>query len=139
MQNYSSMKLEFLALKWAVAEKFREYLLGQKCLVYTDNNPLSHLQTAKLGALEQRWANQLADFDLEIKYKPGRSNINADALSRKNTASVAELAMTTAILKELYQCAFDSQRVVVSETISAFPEQPRENLGALQEADPVIG
>ncbi len=44
--DYSSMKLEFLALKWAVAEKFREYLLGEMCLVYTDNNPLSHLQTA---------------------------------------------------------------------------------------------
>ncbi|TWW54009.1 Retrovirus-related Pol polyprotein from transposon opus [Takifugu flavidus] len=52
MSNYSSMKLEFLALKWAVTEKFREYLLGHKCIVYTDNNPLSHLQSAKLGAAE---------------------------------------------------------------------------------------
>lgn len=32
MENYSSMKLEFLALKWAMTEKFREYLLGNKCL-----------------------------------------------------------------------------------------------------------
>lgn len=43
MENYSLMK-------WA--KKFREYLLGQYCTVYTDN-PLSYLQTAKLGALEQ--------------------------------------------------------------------------------------
>lgn len=49
MQNYSSMKLEFLALKWAVTEKFQEYLLGQKCIVHTDNSPFSHLQTAKLN------------------------------------------------------------------------------------------
>lgn len=139
MQNYSSMKLEFLALKWAVSEKFREYLLGQKCLVYTDNNPLSHLRTAKLGALEQRWANQLADFDLEIRYKPGRSNVNADALSRKNATSVAELAITTVLPKELYQYAHDSQHVVMSKTISALPVQPRENLSVLQETDPVIG
>ena len=55
MKNYSSMKLEMLALKWAVVEKFRGYLLGSKFTVYTDNNPLSHLQTAKLGALQQRW------------------------------------------------------------------------------------
>lgn len=48
--NYSSIKLEFLALKWAMSEKFREYLLGHKCIVYTDNNPLSHLFRAKLGA-----------------------------------------------------------------------------------------
>lgn len=46
--NYSSMKLELLALKWAVAEKFRGYLLGSTFVVLTDNNPLFHLQTAKL-------------------------------------------------------------------------------------------
>ncbi|KAI5107461.1 hypothetical protein C0J45_3099, partial [Silurus meridionalis] len=80
--NYSSMKLEFLALKWAMTEKFREYLWGQKCIVFTDNNPLSHLSSAKLGATEQRWAAQLAVFDFEIRYRPGKSNGNADALSR---------------------------------------------------------
>lgn len=67
MPNYSSMKLEFLALKWAMTEKFCEYLLGQKCVVWTDNNPLSHLNTAKLGTTEQRWAAQLAAFDFSIQ------------------------------------------------------------------------
>lgn len=86
MSNYSSMELEFLALKWAMAEKFREYLLGHKCLVYTDNNPLSYLQSAKLGATEQRLAAQLAAFDFDIKYRSGRSNRNADALSRQYVA-----------------------------------------------------
>lgn len=76
------MKLEFLALKWAMTEKFREYLLGHKCIVFTDNNPLSHLETAKLGAIEQRWVAQLASFDFEIRYHSGKSNINADAFSR---------------------------------------------------------
>lgn len=56
MSNYSSMKLEFVALKWAMTEKFREYLLGHKCIVSTDNNLLSHLFTATLGATEQRLA-----------------------------------------------------------------------------------
>ncbi|KAI4874714.1 hypothetical protein NFI96_007693 [Prochilodus magdalenae] len=83
MSNYSSMKLELLGLKWAVTEKFREYLLGAKFTVFTDNNPLSYLQTAKLGAVEQRWASQLALFDFEIKYRPGGANRNADALSRQ--------------------------------------------------------
>ncbi|KAL0161382.1 hypothetical protein M9458_045107, partial [Cirrhinus mrigala] len=68
--NYSSMKLEFLALKWAMTEKFREYLLGHRCVVFTDNNPLSHLESAKLGATEQRWAAQVAVFDFEIRYRP---------------------------------------------------------------------
>ncbi|KAI2665182.1 Retrovirus-related Pol polyprotein from transposon 17.6 [Labeo rohita] len=86
MSNYSSMKLEFLSLKWAMAEKFREYLLGNRCVVYTDNNPLSHLTSAKLGATEQRWAAQLASFDFEVRYHSGRPKQNADVLSRQSRA-----------------------------------------------------
>lgn len=81
--NYSSFKLEFLAVKWAMTEKFKEYLLGAKVTVFTDNNPLSHLQTATLGGIEQRWAARLANYDYIIQYRPGRHNANADALSRK--------------------------------------------------------
>lgn len=69
--------------KWAMGEKFREYLLGHKCLFFTDNNPLSYLGSAKLGAMEQRWASQLAAFDFEIRYHSGRANNNADALSHQ--------------------------------------------------------
>ena len=79
--NYSSFKLEMLALKWAVTEKFRSYLLGSQFEVLTDNNPLAHFKTSHLGALEQRWAAQLAQFDFTVRYKPGRNN-RADALSR---------------------------------------------------------
>lgn len=60
------MKLEFLALKWAMSDKFREYLLGHKCIVFTDNNPLSHLSSAKLGALEQHWVAEFMSFNFEI-------------------------------------------------------------------------
>lgn len=80
MTNYSAIKLELLALKWAMTEKFREYLLGHKVTVYTDNNPLRYLESAKLGAVEQRWVSQLALFDYELK--PGTANRNADVLSR---------------------------------------------------------
>ena len=80
--NYSSFKLELLALKWAVTEKFKDYLAGAKFTIYTDNNPVAHLQTARLGAVEQRWAAQLASFTFDIKYRPGKNNANADALSR---------------------------------------------------------
>ena len=68
MENYSSMKQEFLALKWAVTEKFRSYLLGAEFEVLSNNYPLSHLETAKHGALEQRWAFQLALFNFKITY-----------------------------------------------------------------------
>ena len=80
MQNYSSRKLELLALKWSVTEKFKDYLLGSKFTVFTDNNPLTHLDNAKLGAVEQRWVADLAPFDFELKFRRGRDNGNADAL-----------------------------------------------------------
>lgn len=80
--NYSSFKLELLALKWAVTEKFKDYLMGVKFTVFTDNNPVAHLRTAQLGATEQRWVAKLSAFDFDVKYRAGRENVNADALSR---------------------------------------------------------
>ncbi|KAL7833635.1 hypothetical protein AOLI_G00285950 [Acnodon oligacanthus] len=74
MDNYSSMKLELLAVKWAVTKKFREYLLGAQFTILSDNNPLSYLHTAKLRTTEQRWTLQLPAFNFTIKYHPGRSN-----------------------------------------------------------------
>lgn len=68
-----------------MAEKF---LTGAQFTVYTDNNPVAHLQIARLGAVEQRWASQLASFNFDIKYRPGKSNANADALSRFPVTSV---------------------------------------------------
>ena len=53
-QNYDAHKLEFLALKWSVTERFHEYLYGGHFEVYTDNNPLTYvLTTAKLDATGQ--------------------------------------------------------------------------------------
>ena len=55
MERYSSMKLELLGMKWVVTKKFCDYLLGSKFVVFTDNNPLAHLKSAKLGDVEQCW------------------------------------------------------------------------------------
>ena len=81
IRNYSSAKLELLALKWAVTEKFRDYLLGLKFTVYTNNNPLAYIQTSKLGASQICWLIKLALFDFNIIYRSGKSNQAADALS----------------------------------------------------------
>ena len=77
-------KLEFLALKWAITEQFRDYLYyAPHFTVYTDNNPLTYvLTTARLNATGHRWVAELADFHFTIKYRPGTANRDADALSR---------------------------------------------------------
>ena len=82
--NYPAHKLEFLALKWALCEKFHEYLYGTKPFeVFTDNNPLTYVLTsAKLDACGQRWVAKLANYNFSIKYRCGVSNTEADALSR---------------------------------------------------------
>lgn len=77
-------KLEFLAMKWAICERFREYLYhATSFVVYTDNNPLTYvLSTAKLNATTHRWIAELADYNFTIKYRPGRVHRDADGLSR---------------------------------------------------------
>ena len=86
--RYPTHKLEFLALKWAICDKFHDYLYGHKCEVLTDNNPLSYvLTTAKLDATGHRWLAELSTYDFSIKYRSGRQNTDADFLSRLSEVS----------------------------------------------------
>ena len=81
-RNYDAYKLEFLALKWSVTERFHEYLYGGTFEVFTDNNPLTYVLTmAKLDATGQRWVATLANDNFKIFYKVGKLNLDADALS----------------------------------------------------------
>lgn len=164
-RNYSSMKLELLALKWAVTEKFRGYLLGSKFVVFTDNNPLCHLKTAKLGAIEQRWVAQLSVFDFEVKYRPGRSNVAADALSRQEFAGEPETdpdsdldnciavcnviergtVLDTHLVTKGLECCKVRQIRAVSDDISTrqgntptLPGYTRDELISFQASDPTL-
>ena len=80
--KYHSSKLEFLALKWAMTEQFREYLQYQPFLVRTDNNPLTYVMTVpNLDAIGHRWVVAMAGYNFEIEYIYGSDNKVADALS----------------------------------------------------------
>ena len=85
-KNYHlhSGKLEFLALKWAICEQIRDYLYySSSFVVYTDNNPLTYvLSSAKLNATGLRWIGELVDLNFTIRYRPGKTNTDADTLSR---------------------------------------------------------
>ena len=83
MRDYSSAKIELMALKWSVCDKFKDYLLGSKFTVFTDNNPLCYIKSSKLGAAQIRWLSELALYDFDIVYRNGKSNLVADALSRR--------------------------------------------------------
>ena len=84
--HYHSMKLKFLALKWAITEYFKEYLLYQPFLVKTDNNPLTYIMsTPNLDATGHCWVSALAKYDFKLEYQKGGDNAVADALSRVTT------------------------------------------------------
>ena len=83
-RNYPAHKLEFLCLKWSVTEKFHDYLYGNQFEVCTDNNPLTYvLSSAKLDATVHRWLAALSSFNFTLRYRSGKSNGDADGLSRR--------------------------------------------------------
>uniref|UniRef100_A0A8C6LZU9 Gypsy retrotransposon integrase-like protein 1 n=1 Tax=Nothobranchius furzeri TaxID=105023 RepID=A0A8C6LZU9_NOTFU len=93
--RYPAHKIEFLALKWAVTDKFYDHLYGRRFSVQTDNNPLKYvMSSAKLDATGQRWVSRLASFDFDVRYRRGQSNTNADALSRMSNQEVMHILQT---------------------------------------------
>ena len=79
-----SGKLEFLALKWAITEKFRDHLYyAKEFTVFSDNNPLSYvMDSAKLNATGMKCVAELADHNFKVKYRPGKISQDCDYLSR---------------------------------------------------------
>ena len=81
-KNYHLIKLEFLVLKQAVMEHFKEYLPYQPFLVKTDNNPLTYIMmTLNLNATSHQWVGALAQFNFELEYQKGHDNTLVDVLS----------------------------------------------------------
>ena len=84
-RNYHSGKTKFLMLKWAITDHFKEYLIYQPFVVWTDNNPLTYLfTTPNLNACGHWWVASLTNFNFTIKYQHGRKNVATDSLSRVN-------------------------------------------------------
>ena len=123
-KNYHlhSGKLEFLALKWAVTEKFSDYLhYGPAFEVFTDNNPLTYVLTsAKLNASGLRWLAQLSNYQFTIKYRSGKKHIDADYLSRHPTSEFVK------------ECLNKKNKVLTSTDVSVvFNNASKKNADSL--------
>ena len=154
-RNYPAHKLEFLALKWSVTERFHEYLYGGEFEVFTDNNPLTYiLTTAKLDATGQRWVASLANYKFSLFYKPGKNNNDADALSRINwDYGVYEGNANQATVKAIFSAvqnpnrgcheAFLNQAIKIPVTLPPEPKYEErmhnEQWRQEQRNDPVLG
>ncbi|GJT01365.1 putative reverse transcriptase domain-containing protein [Tanacetum coccineum] len=82
-KNYTTHDLELGAVVFAL-KIWRHYLYGTKCTMFTDHKSLQHILNQKeLNMRQRRWLELLSDYDCEIRYHPGKANVVADALSRK--------------------------------------------------------
>nr|GFB45654.1 retrotransposon protein, putative, Ty3-gypsy subclass [Tanacetum cinerariifolium] len=82
-KNYWTHDLELEAVVFAL-KIWRHYLYGTKCTVFTDHKSLQHILDQKeLNMRQRRWLELLSDYDCKIRYHPGKANVVANALSRK--------------------------------------------------------
>ncbi|GJW25348.1 putative reverse transcriptase domain-containing protein [Tanacetum coccineum] len=89
-KNYTTHDLELGAVVFAL-KIWRHYLYGTKCTVFTDHKSLQHILDQKeLNMRQRRWLELLSDYDCDIRYHPGKANVVADALSRKETRTTVK-------------------------------------------------
>ena len=88
--NYSTTEKECLAVLYAV-KQFRPYIQERKFTLMSDHEPLRWIDSVKdLGQRPIRWRLKLTDYEYEFKYKPGKLNTNADALSRNPIVEILD-------------------------------------------------
>nr|GFC61712.1 putative reverse transcriptase domain-containing protein [Tanacetum cinerariifolium] len=96
-KNYTTHDLELGAVVFAL-KMWRHYLYGTKSVIYTDHKSLKHIFDQKeLNMHQRRWIELFSDYECEIRYHPGKANVVADALSRKERAKprrVRAMSMT---------------------------------------------
>ncbi|WVZ71070.1 hypothetical protein U9M48_019696 [Paspalum notatum var. saurae] len=112
--NYPTHDLELLAVVYAL-KKWRHYLLGNTCHIYTDHKSLKYIFTQpELNMRQRRWLELIKDHDLEVHYHPGKANVVADALSRKAHCNfiearptIGDIEIPTALEAELYNLVLE--------------------------------
>ncbi|KAI3808165.1 hypothetical protein L1987_24111 [Smallanthus sonchifolius] len=110
-KNYTTHDLELGAVVFAL-KIWRHYLYGTKCVVFNDHKSLQHIFNQKeLNMRQRRWVELLNDYDCEIRYHPGKANVVADALSRKDHVMLHYARIQTDIQTRI----LEAQHVSVTE------------------------
>ncbi|GJY66249.1 putative reverse transcriptase domain-containing protein, partial [Tanacetum coccineum] len=82
-KNYTTHDLELREVVFAL-KIWRHYLYGTKSVIYTNHKSLQYIFSQKeLNMRQHRWIELFSDYDCEIRYHPGKANVVAGALSRK--------------------------------------------------------
>ncbi|GJT85906.1 putative reverse transcriptase domain-containing protein [Tanacetum coccineum] len=120
-KNYSTHDLELGAMFFAL-KIWRHYLYGTKSIIYTDHKSLHHIFDQKeLNMRQRRWIELFSDYDCEIRYHPRKSNVVADALSRKERVKprrVRAMSMTiqSSVKDKILTALSDVRTIIMDET-----------------------
>ncbi|GJS59336.1 putative reverse transcriptase domain-containing protein [Tanacetum coccineum] len=125
-KNYTTHDLELGAVVFAL-KIWRHYLYGTKCTVFTDHKSLQHILDQKeLNMRQRRWLELLSDYDCEIRYHPGKANVVADALSRKEREPLRVRALVMTIGLDL------PKQILKAQTEARKPENiKKEDVGGI--------
>ncbi|GJT56053.1 putative reverse transcriptase domain-containing protein [Tanacetum coccineum] len=114
-KNYTTHDLELGSVVFAL-KIWRHYLYGTICTVFTDHKSLQHILDQKeLNMRQRHWLELLSDYDCDIRYHPGKANVVADALSRKERIGplrVRALVMTIGLdlPKRILEAQIEAQK-----------------------------
>ncbi|GJV64843.1 putative reverse transcriptase domain-containing protein [Tanacetum coccineum] len=98
-ENYTTHDLDLGAVVFAL-NIWRQYLYGTKSVIYTDHKSLQHIFSQKeLNMRQGRWIELFSDYDCEIQYHPGKANVVAGALSRKERINPKRVRAMNKILQ----------------------------------------
>ncbi|OMO80899.1 reverse transcriptase [Corchorus capsularis] len=124
-RNYPTHDLELAAVVFAL-KILRHYLYGEKCEIFTDHKSLKYIFTQKeINMRQRRWLELLKDYDLTISYHPGKANVVADALSRKNHGNLAALLTSQrSILDDLIRMEIGVRKHGIEGMLASLRIQP---------------
>ncbi|GJR12912.1 hypothetical protein Tco_0795564 [Tanacetum coccineum] len=115
-ENYPTHDLEFAAVVFAL-KICRHYLYGVKFIIYTDYRSLQYFLEKKDPNMRQRrWLDLLKDYDCEIRYHPGKANVVANELSRKEREKVTRIhSLRMIVTSDLYDRIKAAQEEALKE------------------------
>ncbi|KAG7530867.1 Zinc finger CCHC-type [Arabidopsis thaliana x Arabidopsis arenosa] len=114
--NYPTYDKELYALVRAL-QTWQHYLWPKEFVIHTDHESLKHLKgQQKLNKRHARWVEFIETFPYVIKYKKGKDNVVADALSRRYTllSTLDAKLLGFEQIKELYDSDPDFQEIYKS-------------------------